>query len=155
MTDFGHRKQVPDASAANQELLIAAAEAVEDTILAQTAQANIKPVDAEVFDDEQSTYTSAEMDVSDYRDFMLRMILAVTGTPTDITIDVLVSYSGATYEKYMSGPFGSLMYEDSAGAKAEAVSGKIIAPKMKIRATATGTDADNTFTLTCKVAVSR
>ena len=120
-----------------------------------TKQVLFTPVDAVVFDDDPTTYTSAEIDCNGYRKFLLRIILAVTDTPTDIKINVQFSQEGDTYENYTRGPFGSLMYEDSAGAKAECIEGECLGAKMKINVVATGTTAVHKFTLTCKVILTR
>jgi len=120
-----------------------------------TRQKNVKPVNGEVFDDSQVTYTSAEIDTEGYRKFLLRLRLTVTGAPTSIQIFVQFSQGGATYENYTRGPFGSLMYEDTAGAKNECIEGEVLAAKMKIYVVAVGTDANKIFTLTAKVILTR
>lgn len=103
------------------------------------------------FDNTLSTKTSKKIDVKSYEKFALFIDLNVTATPTDITIEVLFSDDDRTYYTYATGPYGSLMYEDSAGDKKEYLTGEIIADYMKIKATATGTTAANKFTLTTKV----
>ncbi len=120
-----------------------------------TKQENVKPVDGEVFNNVQTSYTSAKIDTAGYRKFLLRNILTVAGAPTNIKINVQFSQGGGSYENYMRGPFGSLMYEDTAGAKAECIEGECLGAKMKINVVATGTDAAKTFTLTCKVILTR
>jgi len=140
-----------DASAANQETQITAEEAIQAAVEALTKSIRVTPVDAQVFDDGLSEYTSDPMEASGYRMFLLRIILAVTGTPTTIKINVQFSQEGTTYENYVQGPFGSLMYEDTGGAKSECIGGFILGDKMKINVVATGVDAGNYFTLTCKV----
>ncbi len=82
-------------------------------------------------------------------------MLEVSGAPTDIKINVLFSQGGGTYENYMRGPFGSLMYEDTAGNKAECIDGECLGAKMIIKVVATGTDAAKIFALTCKVILTR
>ena len=120
-----------------------------------TKQALFTPVDAVVFDDDPTTYTSAEIDCSGYRKFLLRLRLTVTDTPTTIQIIVQFSQDGATYENYMRGPFGSLMYEDSAGSKNECIEGPVLGAKMRIYVVTVGTDATHKFTLTAKVILTR
>lgn len=129
--------------------------AIQAAVEALTKQAGSTPVNAQVFDDAQSSYTSVEIDCSGYRKFLLRIRLAVTDTPTNIKINVQFSQDGATYENYMRGPFGSLMYEDSAGSKNECIEGECPGAKMKIDVVATGTTAAHKFTLTCKVILTR
>ena len=129
--------------------------AIQAAVEALTKQVGSTPVNAQVFDDAQTTYTSAEIDCSGYRKFLLRLRLTVTDTPTTIQIIVQFSQGGATYENYMRGPFGSLMYEDTAGAKNECIEGPVLGAKMKIYAVAVGTDATHKFTLTAKVILTR
>jgi hypothetical protein len=129
--------------------------AIEAAVEALTKQTESTPVDNITFDDDPTSYTSAEIDCTGYRKFMLRMILGVTLAPTTIKINVQFSHGGATYENYVQVPFGSLMYEDTAGAKSECIAGECLAPKMKINVVAVGTDATNKFTLTCKVILTR
>jgi len=120
-----------------------------------TKQKAVDPVSAQVFNNIQTSYTSATIDTAGYRKFLLRNILAVAGAPTDIKINVQFSQVGATFENYTRGPFGSLMYEDTAGAKAECIEGECLGAKMRINVVTTGTDAAKTFTLTCKVILTR
>lgn len=155
MTDFGVRGGTSDASAANQDTQITHASAIQTGVEALTKQDSVKPVDAQVFDNVQTSYTSAEIDTAGYRKFLLRIILGVTLAPTHIKINVQCSQGGVSYENYMRGPFGSLMYEDTAGAKSECIEGECLAAKMKINVVATGTDATNKFTLTCKMILTR
>ncbi len=155
MTDFGVRGEAGDATAENQATQITAEEAIQAAAEGLTKQTSVIAVNAQVFNNVLTTYTSAEIDCAGYRKFLLRNILTVTLTPTTIQIIVQFSQGGATYEDYVQGPFGSLMYEDSAGAKAEAIPGKCLGAKMKIYVVAVGTDATNKFTLTSKVILTR
>lgn len=111
-------------------------------------------VDAITFNNVITTFTSASIHVGAFTDFCLLINLDVTAAPTDITIAVELSYDNANFFKLMNGPFGSLMYEDSAGDKKEAVSGKVFADYMRITATATGTTSSATFKLTLDVVLS-
>ena len=120
-----------------------------------TRQKNTMPVYNEYFNNTQTSYTSAEIDCAGYRKFLLRNILIVSGAPTNIKINVQFSQGGVSYENYMRGPFGSLMYEDSACPQAECIEGECLAAKMKINVVATGTDAGNIFMLNCKVILTR
>jgi hypothetical protein len=129
--------------------------AIQEAAEALTKQAGSTPVNAQVFDDTQAEYTSAEIDCSGYRKFLLRVRLAVTAAPTNIQVNVQFSQGGATYETLMNGPFGSLMYEDTAGAKNECIEGECLGAKMKINVVATGVSDVNKFTLTCKVVLTR
>lgn len=106
------------------------------------------PIDAVTFDNVTTTKTSESIYSAPYDDFLLLINLDITSTPTDIIIDVEFSQDNAQFFKLMNAPFGSLMYEDSAGDIDEALHGRILADYMRIKATATGTDATNKFALT-------
>ena len=155
MTDFGQRATPKGATEAKQDAQEISLNAIQAADEALTKQAALTPVDDITFDADPTSYTSAEIDCAGYRKFLLRIILAVANAPTNIKINVQFSHAGTTYENYVRGPFGSLMYEDTAGAKAECIEGEVLAPKMKINVIATGTDATNTFTLTCKLVLTR
>lgn len=151
MTDFGRPIQIGDASAANQETQITAEEAILAEAIKLTASTVVTPVNNQVFDNVQSSYTSGQVVSAGYRKFLLRIILGVTNAPGTIKINVQFSEGGTTYENYVKGPFGSIMYEDTAGAKNECLEGCIVGSRMKINVVATGTDATNKFTLTVKL----
>jgi len=151
MTDFGVRGAAGGATEGKQDTQITAEEAIQAAVEALTLDAKNTPVDNQVFNDALSEYTSAAINSTGYRKFLLRIILTVTGTPTSIKINVQFSQGGVTFENYIRGPFGSLMYEASAGAKSECIDGPIVGDRMKINVVAVGTDAGNTFTLTCKL----
>jgi len=155
MTDFGVRGGSAGATEAKQDVQEVSLDAIQAADEALSKQSTSDPVSAQVFNDGQSEYTSAEIDCAGYRKFLLRIILAVANTPTDIKINVQFSQGGGTYENYTRGPFGSLMYEDTAGAKSECIEGECLGAKMKIYVVATGVTAANTFTLTCKVILTR
>jgi hypothetical protein len=155
MTDFGVRAEAGDASAANQATQITAEEAIQAAVEALTATERVVPVNAQVFDNLQASYTSAEIDTAAYRKFLLRVILGVTLAPGTIKINIQCSHDGATWENVVMIPFGSLMYEDTAGAKNECACGDCIGAKMRINVVTTGTDATNKFTLTCKMSLKR
>ena len=112
-------------------------------------------VDDVVFNSVNETYTAPGIDVSDYRDFAILIDLAVAFAPTDIVVRVQFSDDDSAYYNLMNGPFGDLRFEDTAGAKKEAVVGKVIAPYMRISVASSGCDATNKFTLTVKVVLSK
>lgn len=155
MTDFGRSIQIPDASAANQGTQITAEEAIQAAVETLTCQRSAKPVNAQVFNDVQTTYTSNALATGDCRKILLRVILTVTGTPGTIKISPQFSFGGGTYQNCIQGPFGSLMYEDTAGNKSECIPMECIAPLMRINVVATGTSAANKFTLTCQLVGTR
>lgn len=151
MTDFGVRGAPARASAANQATQITAEEAIQAAVEALSATTVATAVNNQVFDNVQSTYTSAEIACDEYRKVLVRIILGVTLAPGTIKINLQFSENGGTYENYTRGPFGSLMYEDTAGAKSECIEAPILGSRLKINVVATGTDASNKFTLTCKL----
>jgi len=155
MTDFGKRGGGVGATSDKQATQITAEEAIQAAVEALTKQESFVPVDGEVFDDSQSEYTSAEINSSGYRKFFLRIRLSVTNAPTTIKINVQFSHGGATYENLVNVPFGSLVYEDTAGSKNECLCGECSDDRMKINIVAVGTDATNKFTLTCKLTLTR
>ncbi len=105
-------------------------------------------INAVTFNAVTTTKTSDSIFVAPYSDFLLLINLDVTLAPTDITLSVEFSYDNINFFKYMRTPFGSLMYEDSAGDLLECIEGKILAPWMRVKAVATGTTATALFTLT-------
>jgi hypothetical protein len=111
-------------------------------------------VDAVLFNSAAEAFTSKEFECAPYKEFNLMIDLDVTGSPTDITINVQFSHDNANWFKHMDGPFGSLMYEDSAGDKKECVTGKIIANWMRIYVLSSGCDASNTFKLSINAVVT-
>jgi hypothetical protein len=54
----------------------------------------------------------------------------------------------------MQGPFGDLRYSGAAGDKFECLNFPIMAPYLKIKATATGTTLNATFLVTAKVVLN-
>lgn len=142
---------VGDASAANQVTQITAEEAIQAAVEALTATTVVTAVNNQTFDDVQASYTSAQIASGGYRKVLVRIILGVTNAPGTIKINLQFSEGGTTYENYTRGPFGSLMYEDTAGAKSECIEADIMGSRIKINVVATGTDATNKFTLTCKL----
>lgn len=151
MTEFGVRSTPARASAANQATQITAEAAIQAAVEALSATTVVTAVNNQVFDDAQSSYTSAEISCGGYRKVLVRIVLGVTNAPGTIKINLQFSEGGGTYENYTRGPFGSLMYEDTAGAKAECIDAPIMGSRLKINVVATGTDATNKFTLTVKL----
>ncbi len=155
MTDFGVRGAAGGATEAKQDTQITAEEAIQAACEILTADQRFVMVDNITFDDDPTSYTSSPITSASFRKFLLRVGLTVTGTPTSIQINVEFSHHGATWEKYIGGPFGSLMYEDTAGAKNECIPGERLGNKMRINVVALGTDANNYFTLTVKLILVR
>ena len=112
-------------------------------------------VDGIVLDDDPTTYTSDSIATENFRDLSVLVNLAVTLAPTDIVIRIQESDDDVNFHTIMNGPFGDLRYEDSAGAKKEAIHGKVLAPYLRAYVVATGTDATNFFTLTLKAILTK
>ena len=155
MTDFGVRGAVGGSTEAKQDTQITAEEAIQVAAEALTKQKNVTAVNAVLLNDAPTNYTSAEIDCAGYRKFLLRIISAASGTPTSLKINVQFSHGGGTYENYMRGPFGSLMYEGTVASISECVEGECLGAKMKIYIAGVGTEAGKTFTVTCKVILTR
>lgn len=151
MTEFGVRAAAGGATEAKQDTQITAEEAIQAAVEALSATTVVTAVNNQTFDNVQTTYTSAQIASGGYRKVLVRIILGVTNAPGTIKINLQFSEGGTTYENYTRGPFGSLMYEDTAGAKSECIEAYIVGSRIKINVVATGTDATNKFTLTCKL----
>jgi len=111
----------------------------------------VKFIDNVTFDATTTTATSESFKCEPYKQFIVLIELDVTGAPTDILYDIEYSDDGGKFYKLMNGPFGDLRYEDAGGDLIEAVTGYVIAPYMRIKATATGTGQGATFRTTVKV----
>lgn len=97
-----------------------------------------------------TTATSAWYECWNYRYCTFGFDLDKANTPTDIQIEVELELGdGASAKKLMNGPLGMWIYDDTAvGSGIErAYTFPICAYKMRIKVTATGTDASNTFTM--------
>lgn len=151
MTDIGEDRRKTQEILEAVDGLEETQEAIQEAVEKLTLDAQAVPVDGEVFDNVQTEYTSDPISAAGYRFFLLRIILTVTGSPGTLKINVQFSHQGSTYENYVRGPFGSLMYEDTGGNKSECIDGPVAADYMKINVVTTGTNAANKFTLTCKL----
>ena len=107
--------------------------------------------DANEFNASVTTLTSKSFYCEPYKKFSLLIDLGVTGSPTDILIEVKFSDDNAKFYKLMNGPFGDLRYEDSAGDLLEEIQGECRASYCHVKVTATGTDGSNKFTLNTKL----
>lgn len=155
MTDFGIERTKAVA-------IFAALDGVEDKLdtlhtdlgklLAQVVHTLVNDI---TFDDDPTTYTSDSVAAENYRDMAVLVNLAVTGAPTDIVISIQESDDDINFHTIMNGPFGDLRYEDTAGAKKEAIHGKVNAPFLRAYVVARGTDGTKKFTLTLKVVLAK
>jgi len=111
-------------------------------------------VDAEVFDDVQAAYSSAELDCTRARKGLMHLDIDSTLTPTDLRFILQFSPDGGTtWHDYIEGPWHSLYYEDQdvAGRVYECLGFDVLGRLMRLRVVATGTDASNKFTVTANV----
>jgi len=155
MTDFGRTPSFASSTEDKQDDVITALAALHEDIASLLAQTTHTFVDAITFDDDPTTYTADGLDVSAYREFLLILDLAVVNAPTDIVIRVEFSDDDSTYYRYINEPFGDLRFEDTAGAKKEALRGKCVAPFMRVYVAAAGTDGTDKFILTVKAVLTR
>jgi len=117
-------------------------------------QKTITPIEAITFNDSTTTYTSSSFDVRPYCNGLLLINLDVTGAPTDIVFYLEFSDDNANWYIYVIGAFGDLRYEDGAGDQMECLDFPILAPFLRLRAVATGTDAVKTFLITAKAVLN-
>ena len=104
-------------------------------------------LNAITFNASVTSKTGVLFEVQAYKTALITIGLAIASTPTDILISIEFSPDRANWFKYVIGPFGDLRYEDAAGDKTEALDIPILAPYIRAKAVATGTDATKTFLL--------
>ena len=112
-------------------------------------------VNAQVFDDVQTAYNSAKVDVDQWKHFLLYLDVDSTGTGDHI-IQFIPQFSddgGTTWYSWKQGLFASLFYEDvdTASGIKECFSGEVAGRDMRLRVVATTTSATLKFTVTAKV----
>ncbi len=112
-------------------------------------------INAVTFNNIVTTYTSAAFDAAIYYYGLLEIALTVANVPTDILLELEFSDDGVTWYKYMRDAWGDFRYEDTACPNNECFDFPVRAKYVRLKATATGTDAVNTFTLTAKGVFSR
>lgn len=117
-------------------------------------QKTLTLIDAITFNAATTTKTGILFDVAAYASALILIDVDVTGAPTDIIFELEFSVDRVNWYKYMMGPFGDLRYEDAAGDKQECLELVILAPYMRCKTTATGTDATKTFKATVKAIVN-
>ena len=114
-------------------------------------QKTIVFIDAKVFNDVLTSFTSSIFSCGRYRKFDLLTKVTDTGTPTDIVIHIDFSDNGIDWYKLMNGPFGDIRYSAASSPATEIIQGIINSPYIRVRGVATGTTAANYFTLTSKI----
>jgi len=104
-----------------------------------------------IYDDNPTTATSTGKECWNYRWASISFDVVLTqGTPTDIQFDVEVSLNnGTNYAKLYNGPLGLWVYDDTAvtASKSVCLSFPIACTHIRLKVTATGTDATNRFTV--------
>lgn len=110
--------------------------------------------DEEVFNATQTEKHSSPLQVGAFRKFTLYLGLASSGTPTTIRFEVLFyEPNNQKWHTYKQGLFAALYFEDTdlATQQLECYQGECAGRSFMLRATAVGTDADNTFTMSASV----
>lgn len=110
-------------------------------------QKTITLIDNITFDASTTSKNGNLFEVRPYSMALILVDLAVTDTPTDIVISLEFSHDRISWFKYMIDAWGDLRYEDAAGDKKESLDIPILAPYMRAKAVATGTDGTHKFTL--------
>ena len=101
------------------------------------------------YSDDPTATVSSSFDCWQYRECCIGFELDKASTPTDILFEVEVSLDGTNYTKLMNNFLGDWRYDDTSvdtGIE-ESVVFPIACQKIRVRVTATGTDAGNTFTV--------
>ncbi len=109
---------------------------------------------AKVFNATVTTFSSASVDCSRFKRFLLHLDLLSTSNPTTIQFKVQFSRdAGVTWSDYKKDEFASLYYEDTdlATEQYECFAGEVAGRLFRITAIAVGTDAGKLFTVTCAV----
>lgn len=107
----------------------------------------------DAYDDVTTTNTSTEINLGHYRWLSLAFTIEESGTATDITFTLEVSTDGGTYVEYSNGFAQALVFTDNLIAAAGVLSRSYVfnvAPfsYARVKVTAAGTTASDTFTIT-------
>lgn len=97
-----------------------------------------------------TTATSASVDSSLYRFATISFSLTKANTPTDILFDVELSADNTNWRKCLNGFLANWLYDDTvvgSGGLNPALTFRVASPYMRVKVTATGTTASNTFTI--------
>lgn len=121
----------------------------------ERAEVNNLFINAVVFNNVVTSYTSASFDARIFYEGLLEIDLACANAPTDIVIILEFSHDNANWYQFMRDAWGDFRYEDTACPNAESFDFPVKAGYVRIRAVATGTDAVNTFTLSARGVFSR
>ena len=101
----------------------------------------------------QTTYTSSSVVTEFYRNFVLYLDLLSTGQPTDILFDVEFSDDNSNWYKLTDWWYGDLRYitAQTTTRIKESMGYYIQGRYVRLKATVTGGDATNYFTITAKM----
>ncbi len=115
-----------------------------------TTKSGTLAVDAVQLDGSPMTYTSADIDTSDFDYGYIEIDVANTLAPTDVIVEVLTGMSASPTHKVMDGPLGDLRYSNASGTKAETIKVPDCGDYTAIKVTATGADASNYFAISVR-----
>ena len=101
----------------------------------------------DTYNNTTTTNVSSNITCWQYRVACLSFELDKANTPTDILFEVEVSLDGTNFTKLMNGPLGNWKYDDGViGSGIErSLAFPIACQLIRVRVTAAGTDASNTF----------
>lgn len=103
----------------------------------------------DTYDNVTTTNTSAAVECWNYRWCTVSLSLVSATTPTDMLIEVEILQEGGHWHKMMDGFLGDWRYDDTSCATIvnEAMTFPINAHSVRVKVTATGTDATKTFVI--------
>jgi len=105
-------------------------------------------------DDDPTSVTGKAFEVPAYKRALILIDVDVTSDPTDVLFSIEFSSNQHDWYKYMVGPFGDLRYEDGAGDLQECLDIPILAPWMRAKAVATGSEAGKIFKVTVRAVLN-
>jgi hypothetical protein len=138
---------VQDAPAAAKDLInLEYLESVMETKFLNTALSAIE----DTYDNATTTNTSANITCEDYRHATFSCVLAKANTPTNIIFECEVSNDGTNYVRLINDFWGKVIETDTSVGTGKTIGLEfpISFAKMRIKVTASGTTAANTFTIT-------
>lgn len=103
----------------------------------------------DTYDNTTTTNTSTAYDCWLYRKATLFFTLAKANTPTLFIVEIETSGDGTNYAKVMNGPLAAWIYDDVevGSGISRALTFPLVGQKVRVKVTATGTTASNTFTM--------
>ena len=104
----------------------------------------------DTYDNTTTTNTSSAVECWRYRKATISCALTKANTPTDILFEVEVSVDNSVWRKLYNGFLGNWIYDDTAVGSSginPALTFNIVSRYFRVKVTATGTTASNTFTI--------